>query len=110
MEKTWKVESIESIVSQDGYEKIVKTLHWRLFASEDNYQTSVYGSVSLAVDSENTDDFIVYEELDENTVLEWLKDAMGEEQVAAYESSVEAQIYNLQHPTVITNPLPWANT
>lgn len=109
MEKTWKIESIETLVSESGYENIAKIVHWRLLAQDGDYQTSVYGSVNLPFDPDAITNFTNYEDLDENTVLGWVKDSLGEEQVTAYEESVEKQIHNLQHPTIVTNPLPWEN-
>ena len=37
----------------------------------------------------------------------WVHEAMGEEQVAAYEANVEQQIANDKNPPVVTPPLPW---
>lgn len=109
MEKVWKINSIEIIVSEGGYENIAKTVHWRLYGYDGDFETSVYGSINLPFDPETITDFTNYEDLDEDTVLTWVKDSMGEEQVAAYELSIEKQLYDLKHPKIITKPVPWAD-
>jgi len=70
------------------------------------YNGSVYGSQGVTLDSGAT--FTPYDELTEAQVIGWVQDAMGAEQVAAYEANVAQQIENQINPPVVTPPLPWS--
>lgn len=108
--KTWKIDSIECKKQEQGFEDVVYVVHWRLNGSNDNYLASVYGSQSLNFDPTDPDyEFVPYEELDEETVLNWVKFAMGEEKVSELELNIDNQIEGLINPPIQTKPLPWSN-
>ena len=52
--------------------------------------------------------FTPYEDLTQDQVVGWTKDALGDEQVAATEANVAAQIETQKNPPVVTPPLPWS--
>jgi len=79
---------------------------WTLVAYNKNYSGMVYGSVGFTYAA--GDLFIPYESLTENQVIDWVKEALGSEQVTAYEASVAAQIEAQMNPPVVSKPLPWA--
>ena len=101
----WKIDSLEVKVQENELSDVVCVIHWRLHAQEGNVATSNYGSMSVGVPDE--DEFIPFDELEEATVIGWVHDAMGEEAVAAAETSVAAQLANLLAPAIINKPLPW---
>ena len=105
MALTWKIEQLNCKPSFDGKTNVVETIHWRLNGVDGDYANSVYGSqgVTYVEGSPFTD----YDSLTEETVVEWLKDALGAEQVANYETSVNGQLDSLKNPTVVTPPLPF---
>ena len=105
MALTWKIEQLGCKPSFDGKTNVVETIHWRLNGVDGEYATSVYGSqgVTYIEGSPFTD----YDSLTEETVVEWLKDALGAEQVANYETSVNNQLEALKNPTVVNPPLPF---
>ena len=74
--------------------------------AEDEYVGYVYGSAGLTLDPEAT--YVPYADLTKEQVVGWVHTALGEEQVAAYEASVLAQIELQKNPTVVTPTLPWA--
>ena len=61
----------------------ITTLHWTASLTDGEYTASSYGSIGLG---EPGNPFIPYSEVTEAKAIEWLKDAMGEEQVAALEA------------------------
>ena len=105
MALTWKIDALNCKPSFDGKTNVVETIHWRLNGVDGDYATSVYGSqgVTYIEGSPFTD----YNSLTEETVIEWLKDALGAEQVATYEESVNGQLEALKNPTVVNPPLPF---
>ena len=105
MALTWKIEQLGCKPSFDGKTNVVETIHWRLNGVDGDYATSVYGS--QAVTYEAGSPFTDYNTLTEAVVVQWLKDALGAEQVTNYETDVEAQLEALKNPTVVNPPLPF---
>lgn len=101
----WKIESLNCKPSFNGKTNVVETIHWRLNGVDGDYATSVYGSQGVTY--EEGSPFTDYDSLAEETVIKWLKDALGEEQVSNYEAGVEAQLEALKNPSVVNPPLPF---
>jgi hypothetical protein len=103
---TWRIESLDCVPSTDGLTNVVANIHWRVNGSNDRFTASVYGN-RLLKHSPNAD-FTAYDNLTEETVLGWLKDAIGAEQVASIETNLDNQLDTLANPPVVSLPLPWA--
>jgi hypothetical protein len=103
---TWKIDALECKLVDGDYVDVVQTAHWRVYAQETDTVTSVYGSASFTYDGEH--DFIDFEDLDEETVIEWVHTALGADNVAATEASATAQLETILHPVIENKPLPWA--
>ena len=105
MALTWKIEQLNCKPSFDGKTDVVETIHWRLNGIDGDYATSVYGSQGVTYEAGSP--FTDYDSLTEEVVVAWVKDALGEEQVTTYETSVNNQLEALKNPTVVTPPLPF---
>lgn len=94
----------------DGETDVVFTVHWTLSGTETIsgtvYNGGVYGSVGVTLDEGGT--FTPYDQLTEAQVIGWVQDALGEDQVTAYEANVAQQIADQANPPVVTPPLPWS--
>ena len=102
---TWSVVQMDAYPEADGETDVVFNVHWTLTGVDGEYTGSVYGSQAVSLDPEAP--FIPYADLTEAQVIAWVQDAMGAEQVAAYEANVAQQIANQINPPVVTPPLPW---
>lgn len=106
----WNINQLDCYPTEDGEVDVVFTAHWSLSAEEvdgdKTYTGYVYGSVGITHDAEAP--FIPYNELTKEVVVGWVKEAMGEETVAAHEAAVLQQIEDQKNPKVVTPPLPWA--
>ena len=102
---TWGVVQMDCYPEYDGQPNVVFTVHWTLIGTDGTYNGSVYGSVGLTLDEGAT--FTPYDGLTEAQVIGWVQDALGDEQVAAHEANVAAQIDALVNPPVIRPALPW---
>lgn len=103
---TWKIDNLECQVHEGEFENVVYMIHWRVYASEGDANTSVYGSCVVSfTPSEN---FIPYEELTEEQVLSWTFASLGEEGKLSAEQSAISSLENILEPKVISKPLPWA--
>ena len=94
---TWTIVNME----RDASTGFVSTVHWTCSDVDGDYSGSTYGSLGLS--GELT---IPYEDLTEETVIGWVKAAMGEETVAAHEAAVAAQIAEAKEPKVAVGT-PW---
>jgi hypothetical protein len=106
---SWHIEQCQIAPSENGLESVIKTLHWRCYATEGDEQSTCYGSIGL--ESPDPEAFEVYEGLTEATVVGWLKatlDAQQEGQVEQIEASLAGEIEKRRNPPIVTAPLPWA--
>lgn len=103
---TWTVVQMDCYPEYDNHTDVVFTVHWILSGTDGTYNGSVYGSVGVTVDEGAT--YTPYADLTEAQVIGWVQDALGEEQVAAYEANVAQQIADQANPPVVTPPLPWS--
>lgn len=105
----WKILQLECYPTEDGEADVVFTAHWSLTA-EDTFGGEpitgyVYGTQGITHDANST--FIPFADLTEEMVLGWVKAAMGDETVLAYETNVVQQIEEQKNPKVISPALPW---
>jgi hypothetical protein len=96
MSHTWKVAALDYAVSQDGHTNVVTTVHWRCSKEDGDNSGSSYGTVGLEAPSGT---FVEWADITEATAVGWAKAAMGDDEVAAVEAAIDAQIAELATPT-----------
>ena len=96
MAHTWTVSAMDYTVSQDGHTNVVNTVHWRCSKTDGDNSGSSYGAVGLEAPSGS---FVEWADVTEEMAVGWAKAAMGDEQVAAVEAAIDAQIAELATPT-----------
>lgn len=98
MEHIWKIEHLETSNLGDLL-NVVTVAHWRVNCFDaGSYVGTSYGSVALSTPE---DDFIDFENLSEEIVLSWVKNALGAIGVEVAESSANQVVVEQQK-------LPWA--
>lgn len=102
----WTVAQLDCYPEYEGHEDVVFTAHWRCDGADGEHAAGVYGTAGLTLDPEAP--YTLYADLTEDQVIGWVKDALGEDQVASYEENVANQIAALANPPVVTPALPWA--
>ena len=97
---TWKVANLDRTLA-DGR---VNTVHYTVDARSDNdtYSAGAYGSIGLEGDVT-----VPYADLTEETVVGWIKSALGEEQVASVVDALNAQLTEQATPTTGSGK-PWS--
>lgn len=100
----WTISSLDRALP-DG---VVLTAHWRVSKTDGDASGSVYGTISFPAKDPADPDFIPYDQLTEAQVVEWVKDAMGANQVSAYEAAVQGQIDAQINPTKASG-VPWSS-
>ena len=103
IEYTWKIQSVKVLPDLSNRNNIVKTIEFMLEGSRDENTNFVLGSVELSVDLES-ETFIPFDELTEETVVEWVKNALGSERINQYVYTIEQRFGPEE---LIETPLPW---
>jgi len=92
----WTVSAMDYAVSQDGHTNVVNTVHWRCSKTDGDNSGSSYGTVGLEAPSGS---FVEWADITEATAVGWAKAALGDDQVAATEAAIDAQIAEQATPT-----------
>ena len=94
----WNCKTIDVYKHEhNGNERVIYNVHWRVTKEDGDYSASTYGTQSL--DTENIQDFIPFDEVTSEMVENWVKDAMGEEQVSRIEDALNHQIEQQKNPS-----------
>ncbi len=100
----WSISSLDHTLP----ECCVTVAHWRVSKTDGAASGSVYGTISFPHKDHNDPTFIPYQDLTEAQVVQWVKDEMGADTVAAHEAAVDAQIDAQLNPTHASGT-PWSN-
>jgi hypothetical protein len=96
---TWGINTLERETT-DGF---VFTAHYTVNASDEAYSSGAYGSIGF----QRPDNLIPYADLTEDTVIGWVKEALGgDEKVAEIEAALQAQIDEQRAPSKAAG-VPW---
>jgi hypothetical protein len=96
----WNIANLERHLS-DG---CVYTAHWTVNLENQGESAGAYGSVGFS--DPDPVNFTPYDQLTKEQVVGWVKDALGEEQVASVEESLANQIEQKLNPTDASG-IPW---
>ena len=99
MSINWTVATMDYAVSQDGLSNVVTIVHWLCSKADGDYSGSSYGAVALEPPGES---FVEWADITEDMAVGWAKAAMGNDEVAAVEASIDAQIAEQANPTTGT--------
>ena len=87
---------------------VVMTAHWTATKQDGDYTASAYGSIGLPAKDPSDPTFVAYEDITEAQAVEWVLEAMGQEQVEALEANLDGQIEAQKNPTSASGT-PWGN-
>jgi len=103
---TWDIEQLETYPSLDGKVDALATVHWKLAGQEGNVRAELAGATGLNQTS-TEEDFIPYEDLTKATVIQWVKDTLGETTVKEIEDAVAGEVLRRAAPKVVPRATPW---
>ena len=104
MAATWTVTNMKRDVSLNSKKDVIRTLYWTCADNDEEHVGSTYGSAVL-----NTSDlssFTAFADVTADKAVEWLKAALGEEEVKLNEEAVASQIKSSKTPETKTG-VPW---
>lgn len=97
----WDIANMERNVN-DG---VVFTVHYTITHFEEGEQVGAYGSLGLEAPDHSA--MIPYPNLDKDTVVVWVKGALGADKVAEIEAALSQQAQEKLHPTKASG-VPWS--
>jgi hypothetical protein len=104
---TWEIGAFECKPRVGALDTYIIAAHWRCRGVDDEgHVGTAYSTVAFPV-VENKPDFVPYDEITEAQALQWVKDVLGEAQVAAVYAGIDQQIEAQISPPTITPALPW---
>jgi hypothetical protein len=104
---SWSIPQLEVAPSENGLDKVVKVVHWRLQADDGKGHTAeAYGTAPLAPPAEGAP-FIDYDKIPKATVEEWLHAAIPEDAMEKLRAALAANIAAQIDPPVVTLSPPW---
>jgi len=98
---TWTISTMEHNTADGG----VIVAHWQCTEVDGDYSARAYSTQSFTYDA-SSPDFIPYDDLTEEVVLQWVFDAMGTEEVTRIQDSLTANIEEQKNPTT-QDGVPW---
>tara|TARA_B100000700_G_scaffold129342_1_gene144949 strand:+ start:122 stop:454 length:333 start_codon:yes stop_codon:yes gene_type:complete len=105
---TWSIN--ESNVKSDIADGFIKELVYRVDGEDDGTKTKyrVTGSVSFSKPDPLPSEFIAFESVTKDKALEWVKSALGTDQVTAIETNIATQIGLIDAPVEkVGAPTSW---
>ncbi len=105
IQNTWFINKLECKPQEGDLADVVVVANWSLIATDGTHEANAYGATAMGpVGSE----FTPFDQLTEAQVIEWVKEQIGAEGVAAFEAYAAQQIADQINPPIVTPPLPWA--
>ena len=103
----WNCKTVDVHPQEAGETDVVYNVHWIVTGTSDqlNPEGEPYAATNIGtqvVPLDESTPFVPFSDLTNDIVVGWTKDAMGEEQVQAIETSVAGQIEELINPTSVT--------
>jgi len=96
----WNCKTVDVHPQEEGETNVVYNVHWIVTGVDGDYSATNIGTQIVPLSEGDT--FIPFEDLTNEIVVGWTKEAMGEEQVKAIETSIASQIEEEINPTSVT--------
>ena len=96
----WNCKTVDVHPQEEGETDVVYNVHWIVTGVDGDYSASCIGTQVVPLNEGGT--FIPFEDLTNDVVVEWTKEAMGEEQVTQIEAGVASEMEGKINPTSVT--------
>lgn len=101
----WYVQSLECYPESGGQQNVIFKIYWQLDGTDGPNSGTIYGDVNTTYTAGGP--FTPYNQLTQDQVIGWVKEALGPEGIAEAQANVDAQIAAAANPPVVSPPLPW---
>ena len=99
---TWHFGPFECVPKLNSLNNVVEKIYWRLYGSVEDHTAEANGIVTL--ETVQTESFILFQELTEEIVKEWVTSRLGMDIIYA---DIERQLDILVNPRKTVLNAPW---
>lgn len=103
MSYVWSVINLQVEPEKNGHRNVVKRVRWSLSTNDEGLKKTVVGVTTL---EDPTETFIDYENLNEQTVIDWVHTTLGPERKNRFEIALSRST-NVSGLELENLPLPW---
>ena len=103
---TWTIMHLQCLPTLEGKSNVVCSVGFSVSATDGVNTASVPNTLMMSYDENQN--FIEYESLTSDTVLGWVRNALGVDGISSTEAKLDEILSKLANPPVITRSLPWA--
>ena len=96
----WNCKTVDVHPKQKEQTNVVYNVHWIVTGVDGDYSATNIGTQVVPLNEGGT--FIPFEDLTNDVVVSWTKEAMGEEQVTQIEATIAAAIEDQINPSSVT--------
>ena len=96
----WNCKTVDVHPQEEGETNVVYNVHWIVIGVDGDYSATIVGTQIVSLSEGGA--FIPFEDLTNEIVVEWTKDAMGKDQVDQIEASIAGQIEDQKNPVSVT--------
>lgn len=102
---TWTFSNCMVIQNLDGLENVIKSVDWKLTASDKKHSVSAGGTTEFnGIDPSNYTEFT---KITKDQMIEWVLSGISEEEMNALKDQLEKQLVELNKPVLVQMPLPF---
>tara|TARA_R110000822_G_scaffold45861_9_gene122442 strand:- start:7287 stop:7712 length:426 start_codon:yes stop_codon:yes gene_type:complete len=98
----WDCRTVDAYVRDGEHKDLVYKVHWRLEGVSDVPLVSISTTGTQGISISDVTNFIPFEDLTNEMVVAWTKEAMGEYQVSVEEADIAARIEEIINPVSVT--------
>ena len=96
----WNCKTVDVHPQEEGQTNVVYNVHWIVTGVDGDYSATNIGTQIVSLSEGGA--FIPFEDLTNEIVVGWTKEAMGEEQVNQIEAVISAAIEDQVNPKSVT--------
>jgi len=105
----WNCKTVDTRPTEGEKNNVVYNVHWRVTGTlDDGGEDSPHTYTSIGtqqLSSSDATDFVQFEDITISQIVEWTKEAMGEEGIVNIENNIEAAIEESKNPTSVTRSI-----
>ena len=103
----WKIGQLNITTSKYGLSNVVQSVVWTLIAVDADFSVETVAETFLNDPDPNK--FVVFESLDEATVLTWVQQSLNQELLASFKSNLLVLLEEKKNLASKTVSPPWKN-
>ena len=96
----WNCKTVDVHPQEEEQTDVVYNVHWIVTGVDGDYSATNIGTQIVSLSEGGA--FIPFEDLTNEIIVGWTKDAMGADQVQAIEDSIASQIEDQKNPVSVT--------